>query len=505
MINSLLFHQMKKCRASIKGFLMISFTALAMIFTPSRAHAQDWFGDVNLNGDVNISDVTSLIDHLLRGDQSVCFNPYQTFFSAKDFGAVGDGETDDTQALENLFDAAFRYNKAIFFDPGTYLIRRALTLRTGMEIYGENATIIKRAAVSTTLTEAASKHQTFIDVADATGFNVGDMFVIIEPSYANKCTFGIVTSVEGNRINFSNVISDQQSNFPGCIINYASGRSVSTSFALLRSWSPRFDCDGVSIHDITLDGNRNNADGKVWSNSCIHLDAYYPPEGYTGDTGIDYRHIQRNLTVNNVTIKNSPHDGISDQSMGGIHVSNCTITNPAVHGVHLGTRYSNALISGNTMTGSGSSGAGVFLCQNVVNVIVENNEISNFNHGVSDEEFATCGKFTIIRNNVFKSIKSYVFDFLKATSSSRGGGHIITDNSIDNLKSMLFSGKYLDQVTISDNVINSVSTTPSTLINITQSNNVVISGNTLPSGVSIASPLKTTDTTNLIENANSWD
>ena len=60
----------------------------------------------------------------------------------------------------------------------------------------------------------------------------------------------------------------------------------------------------------------------------------------------------------------------------------------------------------------------MFLCQNVVNVIVENNEIANFNHGVSDEEFATCGKFTIVRNNVFKNIASYVFDFLKASATS---------------------------------------------------------------------------------------
>ena len=65
---------------------------------------------------------------------------------------MGDGVTDDTQALENLFDAAFRMHKAIFFDPGTYLIRRALTLRTGMEIYGDSATIKKRSAITTSLT-----------------------------------------------------------------------------------------------------------------------------------------------------------------------------------------------------------------------------------------------------------------------------------------------------------------------------------------------------------------
>ena len=482
----------------------MTLAILAMLLLPLHGNAQDWFGDVDLDGKVNISDVTALIDHLLAGDTYTPFNPYETRLTAKGYGAVGDGVTDDTQALENLFDAAFRMHKAIFFEPGTYLIRRALTLRTGMEIYGDSATIKKREAFTTSLTGAASKHQTYIDVADASGFNVGDMFVIVEPDYANQCTFGIVASIEGNRINFSNVISDQQSNFPGCIRNYVSGRQVTTAFALLRSWSPRFDCDGVYIHDITLDGNRNSTEPKVWSNSCIHLDAYYPPSGYTGDTGIEYRHIQRNLTVNNVTIKNSPHDGISDQSMGGLHVSNCTIENPAVHGVHMGTRYSGGVITDNKMTGSGS-GAGVFLCQRVVNVIVENNEIANFNHGVSDEEFATCGKFTIVRNNVFKNIKSYVFDFLKASATSRGGGHIITDNSIEGLKAMMFSGKYLDYVTIANNTVSSVTKVPTAIISITQSDNVVISGNTLPEGTTVSEPVKSTDTTNLLDNSNSWN
>ena len=483
----------------------ITLATLVLLMFPLHVKAQEWFGDVNLNGEVNVTDVTSLIDHLLAKDSYIPFNPNSTFLSAKEFGAAGDGVTDDTQALENLFDEAFRMRKAIFFDPGTYLIRRALTLRTGMEIYGDNATIKKKAAVTTSLTEAATKHQTYIDVADASGFSLGDMFVIVEPNYANQCTFGIVTSVEGNRINFSNVISDQQSNFPGCIRNYEAGRQVSTSFALLRSWSTRFDCDGVNIHDITLDGNRIANEPKVWSNSCLHMDAYYPPDGYTGDTGINYRHIQRNLIVNNVTIKNSPHDGISDQGLGGLHVTNCTIENSAVHGVHMGTRYSGGVISGNKMTGNGTTGAGVFLCQNVVNVIVENNEITNFNHGVSDEEFATCGKFTIIRNNVFSNMASYVFDFMKATSTSRGGGHIIIDNKIERLKNTLFSGRYLDNVTLSNNVVSSITTKPSTLINVTQSNNVVVSGNTLPSGTTITVPIQSTGTTNLLDNGNSWN
>ena len=102
----------------------VALATLAILLLPQQLKAQDWFGDVDLDGTVDIADVTSLIDHLLANDPFTPFNPYETRLTAKEYGAVGDGVTDDTQALENLFDAAYRMHKAVFFEPGTYLIRR---------------------------------------------------------------------------------------------------------------------------------------------------------------------------------------------------------------------------------------------------------------------------------------------------------------------------------------------------------------------------------------------
>lgn len=487
----------------LKTSVLLVLAAMSFLPAHSQSQSYSWMTDVNGDGRVDVADVTALIQIVLNGESGITINPSQSYLSAKEFGALGDGVTDDTEALENLFQAAFDCKKAVFFDPGTYLIRRSLTLRTGMEVYGDNATITKKKAVTTSLTSAAAQHQTYVDVESVDGFNVGDQFFICGDAGANYCTYGIITAIEGNRISFYNIIRDAQPNFPGCVCVYGVGTSVSTSFALLRSWSPRYDCDGVFIHDLTLDGNRSADEPKSWANSCIHMDSYNSG-GYTGSTGIEYRKIQRNMIARKLVIKNSPHDGISDQGEGGLIVTDCIIYNSAMHGIHLGTIYANALISNNAMQGNSTIGSGIFCCQEVSNVIVDSNWISTFNHGCSDIEFGTCGKFITIRNNIFQNITSNVFDFQKATEENRGGGLVISDNKIEYLKSVIFRGNYLDNVILSNNEVVSVVASPSNLIIVDNCDAVVVTGNRA-SDASVSQPINSTNTTNLVQSGNSWN
>ena len=99
----------------------------------------------------------------------------------------------------------------------------------------------------------------------------------------------------------------------------------------------------------------------------------------------------------------------------------------------------------------------------------------------------------------------YVFDFLKATNSNRGGSLQIYDNRIEGLKSVMFSGNYLDNLMVSNNVVESVTKVPSKLINAIQSKNVIITGNTLPADVTFETPVVSTNTSNLIDASNSWN
>jgi parallel beta-helix repeat protein len=118
----------------------------------------------------------------------------QEFVSVKDFGAVGDGVTDDTVAIQNAIDAA----SAIDFgdESNTYLISATLDLSAGNKwIHGTGATIDATGIVTgvdkiamkaqgalsnttTLLTANAFPTEYSVSVTSATGFAVGDWVLI---------------------------------------------------------------------------------------------------------------------------------------------------------------------------------------------------------------------------------------------------------------------------------------------------------------------------------------
>lgn len=66
-------------------------------------------------------------------------------YSVKDFGAVGDGETDDTRALQLAFDT-LQTGDSLFFPTGTYKVTDSITLRKGkdfIKIYGNDKSDMK--------------------------------------------------------------------------------------------------------------------------------------------------------------------------------------------------------------------------------------------------------------------------------------------------------------------------------------------------------------------------
>ncbi|KAK7437112.1 hypothetical protein VKT23_018738 [Stygiomarasmius scandens] len=61
--------------------------------------------------------------------------------SVRNYGAKGDGQTDDTIALQKIFDE-FSGCKIIFFDAGTYVVTETLTVPAGTQMVGEAWSVI---------------------------------------------------------------------------------------------------------------------------------------------------------------------------------------------------------------------------------------------------------------------------------------------------------------------------------------------------------------------------
>ncbi|KAJ7684648.1 exo-beta-1,3-glucanase [Mycena polygramma] len=66
------------------------------------------------------------------------------FISVRDHGAIGDGATDDTDAIKTILHK-FAGSKIIFFDAGTYIVKSTITIPPGARIVGEAWSVISGA------------------------------------------------------------------------------------------------------------------------------------------------------------------------------------------------------------------------------------------------------------------------------------------------------------------------------------------------------------------------
>ena len=424
--------------------------------------------------------------------------------NAKAYGAMGDGVTDDTNALEQLFADAYEQQRPIYIPKGTYMICRSLPIKSNLHIYGEgkNSVIKKFPAVWSEVTKDIAEGDTIIYVESVNGFKVGSQVFITNGTNktqvaARHCSIGVIEEVnaENNSIRFRSSYDEIKT---GAIKSQSKGCYISSSCAILRSWSMFSAAINVRIHDITLDGNRQDGEPMEWFNAPIHFDPDDKGELY----GIPYKYSSYNHTIRDCYCINSSFDGISDQGSSLCVIDNVTISNCAMHGVHFGTGFYNGKVLNCNIDGNKERGAAIFFCASVKDIIVSNNMITNYYRGASDEEYATEGTDAIITGNIFDGITDTAFNFVMASEERIGGRHIVTNNLLRDIGT-LFKGDHIRNVTIANNVIEGVTQSETPLVSITQSEYVTIVGNVWNGQMS--NTIDLTDTSKVVNGNNTWN
>ncbi len=244
--------------------------------------------------------------------------------------------------------------------PGTYRLRNAISLRSGVRVLGSGAdsVLVKAPEAKTKLAEDSQAWEQEVTLADASGFEVGDGVCLRVDNVWHQGHFIIrrtLAARSGNRFKLDQPLNDD--NF-----TLAGQAHIATLFPLLCG-------DGINdavIENITLDGNKANQEtldhfwgnflGGIWLNRC------------------------NRIRMRNVTSRASAADGISWQTCHDALVEDCHCHDNVSFGLHAGSGSQRPLVRRNTLD---HNYIGFFFCWGVRFGLVENNVIlDNQKYGV---------------------------------------------------------------------------------------------------------------------------
>lgn len=338
--------------------------------------------------------------------------------NVKTFGAIGDGTTDDTLAINNAINSI---NKGVIFVPrGTYLLSGPINLKSDIVLIGEgNATTFK--------------------VKD--NININDNIIkIVNASNVTLSNFG----VDGNRAN--------------------QDETIYTQYAVFVSNTQNVTVDNLNVY------NANGVGIQIYaSNNCTVFNCKSHGNRYHGyeceqcvncvfDTSYGYNNARHGIFISpgevggtgsiNNTIVNCCFNGNTQYGVAfavdaqGISiglsknnvVENCQINGNGYYGISI-YRVDNCVINGNNITNNGAFGIQVYRALN--NIICNNKLYHNSALGsglyaeiiLEGANDGTASQQNLVANNVITPSNA---PFAIVEGSANDGPNFIVNNVITN-------------------------------------------------------------------------
>jgi parallel beta-helix repeat protein len=250
--------------------------------------------------------------------------------------------------------------------PGTYALRNAVYLRSGIRLVGSgtDSVLLKNPSKTLALAEDADWYDQEITLADADGVRIG---VGVFLKNGNDTAKRTLVARAGNRFKLDRAL---RKNFW-----IKQSPQVATLFPLLSGEN----IADVVIENLTLDGNRaenDNLNGNY--GGCVFLQDC------------------NRFTMRGLTTRNYNGDGVSWQICHDCVVENCHSYDNADLGLHPGSGSQRPLIRGNTVQ---RNRIGIFYCWGVKYSLAEKNTLEENTFGISIGHNDTDN---LIRNNVIR-------------------------------------------------------------------------------------------------------
>ena len=332
------------------------------------------------------------------------------------------------EAIQRAVDVLPAEGGTVKMDPGQYKMMAPVRLPSNVKLMGSGpGTVLKRIdGFHTKFIVDADFGELKLTVEDASGFAVG-MSIQVTTDVSSSCwdvTTGVITDIVDNVLYIdTHLIRDYISKDNGKVTNAGSCVSVLGS-------------ENVTISDFAIDGNKDKND---------LLD------GCNGGGIVILK--SKNVTVENVLVKDFNGEGITWQITENVTVRNCEISGCTNMGMHPGTGSPNSLIENNN---SHDNRVGLFICWRVQHSIIRGNQLHhNREIGISTGHKDSDVLFE--KNHVFENGEDGVY-FRDEDEKNSPHRNTFINNTVENNGAIkggygfLFSGKALD-VVLKDNII----------------------------------------------------